>query len=128
MNRIENNAEGKPFFDLTYGQAWYNKDKKTWKFYTTHGILMQAVEEGYATVKEEKGTYGITRTWFTNDGKEIRKCYTDFNHGLDTWNPYPLENGIFNLSKEGKYDITFEDIQANVKANAPILGTKVISL
>lgn len=110
MNRIQLNAAGKQYFDLVYGTPWIFNGKRS--FHTTTAILLQAVEAGFATVEIEKGTYGQTRYFRTNDGQLIRKQYTDYTNGFDTWNPYTLPDGIYNLSKEGVYDITCDDIDA----------------
>lgn len=110
MKRIKLNAIGKQYFDLTYGTPWVFNKK--WSFYTTTAILLQAVEAGFATVEVVKGEYGKTHYFRTNDGRLIRKQYTDYTNGFDTWNPYKLPDGICELSKEGVYITTIEDIEA----------------
>jgi hypothetical protein len=116
MNRISTNAKGQPYFELVSGQSWYDRANKTWRFYTPNGVLLQAVAEGYAKEIVEQGTYGKTYRWYANDGKLIREFYSDDTQGFDTWNSYELNKGVFNLSKEGVYEITFADIEADAKA------------
>jgi hypothetical protein len=111
MNRISINALGQPYFELICGDGWYNPIGKS-----TNGVLMQAVAEGYAKEIIEHGVYGATYKWFTNDGKLIREFYSDYTRGFDTWNSYELKTGIFNLTKEGAYKVTLEDIEAEVIA------------
>lgn len=110
MKRIQLNAAGKQYFDLVCGTPWVFNKK--WSFYTTTAVLLQAVDAGFATVEIVKGEYGQTHFFRTVDGQLIRKQYTDYTNGFDTWNPYRLPVGINNLSKEGVYNVTCDDIDA----------------
>jgi hypothetical protein len=123
MNRISINAQGQPYFELASGQASYDRTNKTWRFFTPNSVLIQAVSEGYAKETIEQGTYGKNRKWFTNDGKLIREFYTDDTQAFDTWNSHELDKGIFNLTKEGAYDITFDDIKADTIARRKNITT-----
>jgi hypothetical protein len=113
MNRITLNAKGQPFFELASGQSRYDRTNKTWRFYTPNSVLIQAVAEGYAKETIEQGTYG----------KLIREFYNDDTRGFDTWNSYELDKGIFNLTKEGAYEITLKDIEAEAIARRKEMTT-----
>lgn len=123
MNRISVNSKGQQYFELASGQSWYDRANKTWKFYTPNSVLIQAVAEGYAKETVEQGAYGKTYKWFTNDGKLIREFYNDDTRGFDTWNSYELDKGIFNLTKEGAYEITLKDIEAEAMARRKEMTT-----
>lgn len=110
MNRIKLNAVAQSYFDLTYGKPWVFNNK--WSFSTTTAIILQAVAAGFATMEIVKGQYGRTHYFRTNDGQLIRKQYTDYSNGFDTWNPYMLPAGIIELSKTGVYETTVDDIEA----------------
>lgn len=103
-------CNGKEYFDLSYGEPWFRPGGKLF-WWTTNGILLNAVEAGFAILKKDVRTYGTLHTFTTNDGQIISEYYHDHSTGFDTWNPFINESRINKLNKTGEHVFTIEDIE-----------------